>query len=68
MLITPAGLSACGRLVKRAFTLDELPSLIEVIFSSQDESDTIRSLLGDDVQAFVDVMDKARPTVIASPR
>ena len=31
-----------------------------MIFSSQDESDTIRRLLGDDVQAFVDVMDEAR--------
>ena len=51
---------ACGRLVRRAFTPRELPSLIEVIFSSQDESDTIRRLLGDDVQAFVDVMDEAR--------
>ena len=45
-------------MVRRAFTPHELPSLIEVIFSSQDESDTIRRLLGDDVQAFVDVMDE----------
>jgi len=29
-----------------------------VIFSSQNESDTIRCLLGDDVQAFVDAMDE----------
>jgi len=49
-------------LVRRAFTPHELPSLIEVIFSSQDESDTIRRLLGDDVQAFVDVMDEACST------
>ena len=54
-------MSACGRLVRRAFAPHELPSLIEVIFSSQDESDTIRRLLGDDMQAFVDVMDEARP-------
>ena len=53
---------ACGRLVRRAFALHELPSLIEVIFSSQDESDTIRRLLGGDAQAFVDVMDEACST------
>ena len=54
-------ISACGRLVRRAFALHELPSLIEVIFSSQDEGDTIRRLLGDDAQAFVDVIYEARP-------
>ena len=51
---------ACGRLVRRAFALGELPSLIEVIFSSQDESDAIHRLLGDDTQAFIDVIDEAR--------
>jgi hypothetical protein len=30
-----------------------------VIFSSKDESDAIRCLLGDDAQAFIDVMDGA---------
>ena len=49
-------------MVRRAFALDELPSLIEVIFSSEDESDTIRRLLGDDAQAFVDVIDEACST------
>ena len=60
---------ACGRLVRRAFALHELPSLIEMIFSSQDESDTIRRLLGDDAQAFVDLMDQARlcPLIIMNP-
>ena len=37
----------------------ELPSLIEVILSNQDEGDTIRRLLGDDAQAFIDVIDEA---------
>ena len=41
------------------FALHELPSLVEVIFSSRDEGDTIRRLLGDDEQAFVDVVDEA---------
>jgi len=39
--------------------------MIEVIFSSQDQGDTIRRLLGDDAQVFVDVIDEARST---SPR
>ena len=51
---------ASSRLVRRAFAPHELPSLIDVIFSSEAESDTIRRLLGDDAQAFVDVMDEVR--------
>jgi len=51
---------ACGRLIRRAFDLHELPSLIETIFSSKDESDEIHSLLGGDAQTFVDVMNEAR--------
>jgi hypothetical protein len=46
-------------LIRRAFTPNELPSLLEAIFSSNDEVDTIRCLLEDDAQAFVDVMDEA---------
>jgi hypothetical protein len=53
--ITPA----CGRLISRGFVPDELPSLIETIFSSKDESDAIRCLLGDDAQDFIDVIDEA---------
>lgn len=48
-----------GRLIRRAFTLHELPSLVEAIFLNEDEGDTIRSLLGDDAQAFIDVIDEA---------
>ena len=58
---------ACGRLVRRTFAPHDLPSLIEVIFSSQDESDTIRRLLGDDAQAFVDVVDEARRMSTCGP-
>lgn len=50
---------ACGRLIRRAFTPHELPSLVEAIFLNEDEGDTIRSLLGDDAQAFIDVIDEA---------
>jgi len=54
-------ITAGERLVRRAFALHELPFLIEVIFSSQDEGDTIRRLLGDDPQAFVDVVYEVCP-------
>ena len=36
----------CGRLVRGTFALHDLPSFIEVIFSSEDEGNTIRCLLG----------------------
>jgi len=51
---------AYGRLIKRAFTPHELPSLIEATLSSEDEGDAIRRLLGDDAQAFIDVIDEVR--------
>ena len=53
---------ACERLLKRAFAPDELPSLIEAIFSNEDECSAIRSLLGNDAQTFIDVMDEVRST------
>jgi hypothetical protein len=46
-------------LVRRAFAPRELPSLIEAVFSNKDEVDATRSLLGDDAQAFIDVIDDA---------
>jgi hypothetical protein len=52
--------SACERLIRRAFTLDELPPLIEAVVSSENEDDAIRCLLRDDAQTFVDVIDEAR--------
>ena len=52
--------SACERLLKREFAPDELPSLIEVIFSSRDVRDMIRCLLADDAQIFIDVLDQVR--------
>ena len=54
---------ACGRLIRRAFTLHELPSLIESIFLSKDEGDTIRRLIGHDAQTFIDVIDEVHPTL-----
>jgi len=56
---------ACQRLIKRAFTLLELPSLIETVFSSTGADDMIRRLCVDDAQTFVDVMDEVRSTLSA---
>ena len=53
---------ACGRLIRRATALHELSS-IEEIFSGRDEGDTIRCLLGDDPQTFIDMIDEARPAL-----
>ena len=49
---------ACQRLIERSFSLEELPSLIEVVFSSKDEADVIRRLCGDGAQTFIDVIDE----------
>ena len=68
VLITPSlppldfDTPACGRLIRREFALHELPFLIEEILSNKDERDTIRSLIGGDIQILIDVMDEARST------
>lgn len=63
ILIAPASstfnIPARGRLIRRAFAPDELPCLIEAIFSSNDEGDVVRGLLGDDIQTFIDVAAEA---------
>ena len=51
---------ALRRLIKRAFALHELSSLIETVFSSTDADDAIRCLCVDDAQTFVDVIDEVR--------
>ena len=48
--------------MRRAFTLRELPSLVEAIFSGKDESGIVRCLHGDDAQLFIDVIDEVRST------
>ena len=52
---------ACQRLIKHSFSPEELPSLIEVLFSSKDEADEIRRLCGDDAQTFIDMIDEVCP-------
>jgi hypothetical protein len=51
---------ACRRLIRHAFAPHELPSLVEAIFSSKDESGIVRCLNGDDAQIFIDVIDEVR--------
>ena len=51
---------ACGRVIRREFASHELPSLIEIIFSSKDEGNTIRCLLRNDAQSFIDAMNEVR--------
>lgn len=53
---------ACGRLIKRAFTPQELPSLIDEALSNEDGAETIRCLTIDDAQTLIDVIDEVRST------
>ena len=48
---------ALQRLITRAVPLDELPSLIDTIFSGRDTR-VVNRLRGGDAQAFVDIMDE----------
>ena len=48
--------SACKRLIRRAFSPQEVTSLIEAIFVSEDEAKIVRDLREDDAQTFIDVI------------
>jgi len=50
------GTSACKRLIGRAFSPQEVTSLIEAIFMSEDEVKMVRDLREDDAQTFIDVI------------
>jgi len=50
---------AWQRLITRAVPHDELPSLIETIFSGR-QSNVVDRLSGSDAQASIDVMDEVR--------
>jgi len=56
--------SACGRLISRAFPPHELIPLIEEIFTRKDEVKIISRLGGDAAQTFIDVIHEVRPTVL----
>ena len=47
---------ACKRLIRRAFSPQEVTSLIEAIFVSEDEAKIVRDLREDDAQTFIDVI------------
>ena len=53
---------AYERLIRRTFAPHELPSLIEAVFSSEDVSEAVRCLPGDEFQIFIDVTAEARFT------
>ena len=56
--------SACRRLISRAFSPHELPSLIEEIFTRKDEGKMIGSLGRDAAQSLIDVVHEVRPVIL----
>ena len=61
------GAPACKRLITRTFSPQEVTSLIEAIFVSEDEVKMVRDLRGDDAQTFIDVIHEVR-SVLFFPR
>jgi len=53
----------CRRLISRAFSPHEMISLVEAIFTRQDEVKIVDYLRGDDVQTFIDVIDEVHPHI-----
>lgn len=51
--------TAFERLIRRAFTPHELPSLIEVILLSKDRDETASSLPAENAQTLIDLIDEA---------
>ena len=51
---------ALQRLISRTVPKDELPPIIEAIFSSRKTTDMIDRLQESDAQAFIDVIDEVR--------
>ena len=55
------------RLISNAVPQDELPSLIETVFSEENIADLVDSLQGEHVQTFIDVIDAVRDHTLRSP-
>lgn len=53
-------------MIGRTFALHEFPSLIEAIFSSEDEDKAIRRLPVNGAQMLIEVLDEARLLVAVS--
>ena len=51
-------------MIGRTFALHEFPSLIEAIFSSEDEDKAIRRLPVNGAQMLIEVLDEARLLVV----
>jgi len=66
---TPADrhLSACRRLINRAFSPHEVIPLIGAVFTSRDELQLVGGLRGDDAQTFIDVIHEVRLHTLSFP-
>ena len=53
-------ISTPQRLISRSFSQDELPSLLEAMFSSKETLDIVQCLQGSWAQVIIDVLDEAR--------
>jgi len=58
---------AWQQLITRAVPHDELPSLIETIFSGRD-TDVVDRLKGSDAQAFIDIIDEVHHFLFISEK
>jgi hypothetical protein len=56
-----SGPSAWERLINRSFAARDRTPLIAAIFSNPNVVEKVKSLSGDDAQAFIDVIDEASP-------
>lgn len=54
--------AACKRLLRRRFAPEELPSLVDAILSSKNESEMIFCLSMGDAQRLIEVIDEVRST------
>ena len=60
LVIIDSRKQAWQRLVGRTAPQDELPSLIEAIFSGRKATEMVDCLRGDDAQVFIDIIDGVR--------
>ena len=62
LILSQLNTIAHKRLIKRAFSLHEFPSLIETVLSDKEMDGMIHRLSVTDAQTFVDVINEARIT------
>ena len=66
-IILNANGQALRRLISPSVLQDELPSLIETIFSNVGVTDIADCLQGSDAQTFIDIIDQVRHHPLPSP-